>query len=148
MISVNSPVNLSWYKFCAVRKMELSIIFFLCPCSGHFWEIKWRWTFTGGLHQCYLPQQVSTHYWVSLYCVWAYFSVILPLLLPVSLSRRSPDFYEEMKLALPARLTERHHLLFTFYHISCQQKQNQTGNCETLIGFSVRFCQLLPRRAF
>ncbi|CDQ85183.1 unnamed protein product [Oncorhynchus mykiss] len=39
-------------------------------------------------------------------------------------------------MALPARLTERHHLLFTFYHISCQQKQNQTGASETLIGYS------------
>ncbi|KAG7223380.1 hypothetical protein INR49_032207 [Caranx melampygus] len=48
----------------------------------------------------------------------------------------SPDFYEEVKLALPAHLTERHHLLFTFYHISCQQKQNQSGSCETLIGYS------------
>uniref|UniRef100_A0A3P8VXJ3 Dedicator of cytokinesis 8 n=1 Tax=Cynoglossus semilaevis TaxID=244447 RepID=A0A3P8VXJ3_CYNSE len=42
----------------------------------------------------------------------------------------------EVKIALPAFLTERHHLLFTFYHISCQQKQNQSGNCETLIGYS------------
>lgn len=41
-------------------------------------------------------------------------------------------------MALPACLTERHHLLFTFYHISCQQKQNQSGSCETLIGYSVR----------
>uniref|UniRef100_A0A665X650 Dedicator of cytokinesis 8 n=1 Tax=Echeneis naucrates TaxID=173247 RepID=A0A665X650_ECHNA len=32
---------------------------------------------------------------------------------------KSPDFYEEVKLILPARLTGRHHLLFTFYHISC-----------------------------
>uniref|UniRef100_A0A8C2ZUK8 Dedicator of cytokinesis 8 n=1 Tax=Cyclopterus lumpus TaxID=8103 RepID=A0A8C2ZUK8_CYCLU len=57
---------------------------------------------------------------------------------PVSLKTivRSPDFYEEVKLALPARLTERHHLLFTFYHISCQQKQNQSVSCETLIGYS------------
>jgi hypothetical protein len=53
------------------------------------------------------------------------------------LCARSPDFYEEVKLALPAQLTERHHLLFTFYHISCQQKQNQPS-CETLIGYSVR----------
>uniref|UniRef100_A0A672HIZ2 Dedicator of cytokinesis 8 n=1 Tax=Salarias fasciatus TaxID=181472 RepID=A0A672HIZ2_SALFA len=49
---------------------------------------------------------------------------------------RSPDFYEEVKLVLPARLTDRHHLLFTFYHISCQQKQNQSASCETLIGYS------------
>ncbi|XP_040897520.1 dedicator of cytokinesis protein 8 isoform X1 [Toxotes jaculatrix] len=55
---------------------------------------------------------------------------------PVTYHNKSPDFYEEVKLALPARLTERHHLLFTFYHISCQQKQNQSGSCETLIGFS------------
>lgn len=61
----------------------------------------------------------------------------LPRLPSVAL-RRSPDFYEEVKLALPACLTERHHLLFTFYHISCQQKQNQSGSCETLIGYSVR----------
>uniref|UniRef100_A0A3B3VZK5 C2 DOCK-type domain-containing protein n=1 Tax=Poecilia latipinna TaxID=48699 RepID=A0A3B3VZK5_9TELE len=55
---------------------------------------------------------------------------------PVTYHNKSPDFYEEVKLSLPARLTERHHLLFTFYHISCQQKQNQSGNCETLIGYS------------
>uniref|UniRef100_A0AAQ5Y7T4 Dedicator of cytokinesis 8 n=1 Tax=Amphiprion ocellaris TaxID=80972 RepID=A0AAQ5Y7T4_AMPOC len=55
---------------------------------------------------------------------------------PVTYHNKSPDFYEEVKLALPARPTERHHLLFTFYHISCQQKQNQSGSCETLIGYS------------
>lgn len=63
----------------------------------------------------------------------------LLLLLRISPSVRSPDFYEEVKIALPARLTERHHLLFTFFHISCQQKQNQSGSCETLIGYSVSF---------
>ncbi|XP_038868907.1 dedicator of cytokinesis protein 8-like [Salvelinus namaycush] len=55
---------------------------------------------------------------------------------PVTYHNKSPDFYEEVKMALPARLTERHHLLFTFYHISCQQKQNQTGASEALIGYS------------
>ncbi|XP_054628714.1 dedicator of cytokinesis protein 8 isoform X2 [Dunckerocampus dactyliophorus] len=55
---------------------------------------------------------------------------------PVTYHNKAPDFYEEVKLALPARLTERHHLLFTFYHISCQQKQNQSNSCETLIGYS------------
>uniref|UniRef100_A0A3P8S4G7 Dedicator of cytokinesis 8 n=1 Tax=Amphiprion percula TaxID=161767 RepID=A0A3P8S4G7_AMPPE len=55
---------------------------------------------------------------------------------PVTYHNKSPDFYEEVKLALPAHPTERHHLLFTFYHISCQQKQNQSGSCETLIGYS------------
>uniref|UniRef100_A0A8C3TAK6 Dedicator of cytokinesis 8 n=1 Tax=Chelydra serpentina TaxID=8475 RepID=A0A8C3TAK6_CHESE len=47
---------------------------------------------------------------------------------------QSPDFYEEVKIKLPAKLTEKHHLLFTFYHISCQPKQ---GACvETLLGYS------------
>ncbi|XP_061674213.1 dedicator of cytokinesis protein 8 [Syngnathoides biaculeatus] len=55
---------------------------------------------------------------------------------PVTYHNKSPDFYEEVKVALPARLTERHHLLFTFYHISCHQKQNQSNSCETLIGYS------------
>uniref|UniRef100_A0A8D3DJ61 Dedicator of cytokinesis 8 n=1 Tax=Scophthalmus maximus TaxID=52904 RepID=A0A8D3DJ61_SCOMX len=55
---------------------------------------------------------------------------------PITYHNKSPDFYEEVKLVLPACLTERHHLLFTFYHISCQQKQNQSGSCETLIGYS------------
>uniref|UniRef100_A0A1A8V8K1 Dedicator of cytokinesis 8 n=1 Tax=Nothobranchius furzeri TaxID=105023 RepID=A0A1A8V8K1_NOTFU len=54
----------------------------------------------------------------------------------VTYHNKSPDFYEEVKVALPARLTDRHHLLFTFYHISCQQKQNLGGSCETLIGYS------------
>uniref|UniRef100_A0AAY4AAK9 Dedicator of cytokinesis 8 n=1 Tax=Denticeps clupeoides TaxID=299321 RepID=A0AAY4AAK9_9TELE len=47
---------------------------------------------------------------------------------PITYHNKSPDFYEEVKIKLPARLTERHHLLFTFYHISCQQKQSLTGN--------------------
>ncbi|XP_078252208.1 dedicator of cytokinesis protein 8 isoform X2 [Rhinoraja longicauda] len=54
----------------------------------------------------------------------------------VTYHNKSPDFYEEVKLKLPAKITERHHLLFTFYHISCQQKQNQGGSPETLIGYS------------
>ncbi|KAL6458828.1 hypothetical protein MHYP_G00323000 [Metynnis hypsauchen] len=55
---------------------------------------------------------------------------------PVTYHNRTPDFYEEVKIRLPARLTERHHLLFSFFHISCQQKQNQSGSVETLIGYS------------
>ncbi|OWK62736.1 Dedicator of cytokinesis protein 8 [Lonchura striata] len=47
---------------------------------------------------------------------------------------RSPDFYEEVKIKLPAKLTEKHHLLFTFYHISCQPKQG--ASVETLLGYS------------
>uniref|UniRef100_A0A674JHA9 Dedicator of cytokinesis 8 n=1 Tax=Terrapene triunguis TaxID=2587831 RepID=A0A674JHA9_9SAUR len=52
----------------------------------------------------------------------------------ITYHNKSPDFYEEVKIKLPAKLTEKHHLLFTFYHISCQPKQ---GACvETLLGYS------------
>ncbi|XP_044286442.1 dedicator of cytokinesis protein 7 isoform X4 [Varanus komodoensis] len=47
---------------------------------------------------------------------------------------RSPDFHEEMKIKLPATLTDHHHLLFTFYHVSCQQKQNTP--LETPVGYT------------
>lgn len=48
---------------------------------------------------------------------------------------RSPDFHEEIKVKLPATLTDHHHLLFTFYHVSCQQKQNTP--LETPVGYTV-----------
>uniref|UniRef100_A0A2I3GCR6 Dedicator of cytokinesis 7 n=1 Tax=Nomascus leucogenys TaxID=61853 RepID=A0A2I3GCR6_NOMLE len=47
---------------------------------------------------------------------------------------RSPDFHEEIKVKLPAALTDHHHLLFTFYHVSCQQKQNTP--LETPVGYT------------
>ncbi|XP_069594278.1 dedicator of cytokinesis protein 7 isoform X3 [Ranitomeya imitator] len=47
---------------------------------------------------------------------------------------RSPDFHEEIKVRLPATLTDHHHLLFTFYHVSCQQKQNTP--LETPVGYT------------
>ncbi|NXF38007.1 DOCK8 protein, partial [Nyctibius bracteatus] len=52
----------------------------------------------------------------------------------ITYHNKSPDFYEEVKIKLPAKLTEKHHLLFTFYHISCQPKQG--ASVETLLGFS------------
>ncbi|XP_038627245.1 dedicator of cytokinesis protein 6 isoform X6 [Tachyglossus aculeatus] len=47
---------------------------------------------------------------------------------------KSPEFYEEFKMKIPANLTDNHHLLFTFYHVSCQQKQNTP--LETPIGYT------------
>ncbi|NWY01652.1 DOCK8 protein, partial [Nothoprocta ornata] len=52
----------------------------------------------------------------------------------VTYHNKSPDFYEEVKIKLPAKLTEKHHLLFTFYHISCQPKQG--ASVETLLGYT------------
>ena len=51
---------------------------------------------------------------------------------------RSPEFYEEVKIRLPAHLTQAHHLLFTFYHISCQTKKGEPTPVETHVGYIVR----------
>ena len=34
---------------------------------------------------------------------------------------RNPEYYNEIKVELPAQLTTKHHILFTFYHISCMK---------------------------
>ncbi|XP_077118084.1 dedicator of cytokinesis protein 6 isoform X5 [Ranitomeya variabilis] len=47
---------------------------------------------------------------------------------------KSPEFYEEFKMKIPGNLTENHHLLFTFYHVSC--RQNQTTSLETPAGYT------------
>lgn len=38
-------------------------------------------------------------------------------------------------MKIPANLTDNHHLLFTFYHISCQPKQNTP--LESPVGYTV-----------
>ncbi|KAJ0001252.1 hypothetical protein NQD34_006272 [Periophthalmus magnuspinnatus] len=53
---------------------------------------------------------------------------------PVIYHNKTPEFYEEMKMKIPANLTDNHHLLFTFYHISCQPKQNTP--LETPVGYT------------
>uniref|UniRef100_A0A4W5QHG1 Dedicator of cytokinesis 6 n=1 Tax=Hucho hucho TaxID=62062 RepID=A0A4W5QHG1_9TELE len=53
---------------------------------------------------------------------------------PVIYHDKSPEFYEEVKMKIPADLTDNHHLLFTFYHISCQPKQNTP--LETPVGYT------------
>ncbi|KAM4888495.1 dedicator of cytokinesis protein 6 [Thomomys bottae] len=53
---------------------------------------------------------------------------------PVVYHNKSPEFYEEFKLQLPACVTENHHLLFTFYHVSCQPRPGTA--LETPVGFT------------
>ncbi|CAG12198.1 unnamed protein product [Tetraodon nigroviridis] len=53
---------------------------------------------------------------------------------PIIYHNKSPEFYEEMKMKIPANLTDNHHLMFTFYHISCQPKQNTP--LETPVGYT------------
>ncbi|XP_074836429.1 dedicator of cytokinesis protein 6 isoform X3 [Carettochelys insculpta] len=47
---------------------------------------------------------------------------------------RCPQFYEEFKLQIPPALTDKHHLLFTFSHVSCQPKPNTP--LETPVGYT------------
>ena len=48
---------------------------------------------------------------------------------------RTPSFYDEVKIKLPAKLTDAHHLFFTIYHISCQPKK-EVMDTETVVGYS------------
>ena len=38
---------------------------------------------------------------------------------PITHHNKCPQFYDEIKCLLPLNLTEKHHLLFKFYHVSC-----------------------------
>ncbi|XP_059491152.1 dedicator of cytokinesis protein 7 isoform X2 [Neocloeon triangulifer] len=53
----------------------------------------------------------------------------------VTYHNKNPDFYDEFKLKIPCNLSSNHHLLFTFYHISCQKKSEQP-TVETPIGYT------------
>lgn len=54
----------------------------------------------------------------------------------VTYHSKTPLFYDEVKIKLPASLADNHHILFTFYHISCQRKQEQTV-VDTPVGYTV-----------
>lgn len=45
----------------------------------------------------------------------------------VAYHNRSPDFNDEIKVKLPTKLTDQHHILFTFYHISCQKGKKDSS---------------------
>lgn len=57
----------------------------------------------------------------------------------VTYHNKSPHYYDEFKIKLPPQLTERHHLLFTFYHITCQAPRGPKGTepPQTAIGYAV-----------
>lgn len=55
----------------------------------------------------------------------------------ITYHNKAPDFNDEIKIKLPPKLTEQHHLLFTFNHISCQKtKQHEQNPVETPIGYT------------
>uniref|UniRef100_A0A3B3Z2W1 Dedicator of cytokinesis 11 n=1 Tax=Poecilia mexicana TaxID=48701 RepID=A0A3B3Z2W1_9TELE len=53
---------------------------------------------------------------------------------------QSPDFYDEVKIELPVHVHERHHILFTFYHVSCESSSKASSKkrdgVESLVGYS------------
>ncbi|XP_053540065.1 dedicator of cytokinesis protein 9 isoform X5 [Ictalurus punctatus] len=48
--------------------------------------------------------------------------------------QQNPEFYDEIKIELPTQLHEKHHLLFTFYHISCDSSTKKRDMVETPVG--------------
>ncbi|XP_052826042.1 dedicator of cytokinesis protein 7 isoform X2 [Octopus bimaculoides] len=54
----------------------------------------------------------------------------------VTYHNKSPQFYEEIKVKLPAKVSKSHHLLFSFYHVSCQNKKNEPTPVEIPIGYT------------
>ncbi|XP_049286762.1 dedicator of cytokinesis protein 9 isoform X4 [Anopheles funestus] len=58
---------------------------------------------------------------------------------PVLHHNTSPTWYEEIKLRLPLNITSQHHLLFSFFHVSCniaKKKDLTTISTETPVGFA------------
>uniref|UniRef100_A0A673C660 Dedicator of cytokinesis 11 n=1 Tax=Sphaeramia orbicularis TaxID=375764 RepID=A0A673C660_9TELE len=53
---------------------------------------------------------------------------------------QSPEFYDEVKIELPVHVHEKHHILFTFYHISCESSTKASSKkregVESLVGYS------------
>lgn len=45
-------------------------------------------------------------------------------------------WYEEVKIRLPTNLQSSHHLLFTFYHISCDITKKRENGIENCVGYA------------
>ncbi|KAM9320684.1 dedicator of cytokinesis protein 9 isoform 1-T1 [Gastrophryne carolinensis] len=54
--------------------------------------------------------------------------------------QQNPEFYDEIKIELPTQLHEKHHLLFTFYHVSCDTSSKggtkKKDVIETQVGYA------------
>ncbi|KAM9820909.1 LOW QUALITY PROTEIN: dedicator of cytokinesis protein 9-like [Neosynchiropus ocellatus] len=48
--------------------------------------------------------------------------------------QQNPEFYDEIKIELPTQLHEKHHLLFTFYHVSCDSNSKKKDVVEAPVG--------------
>ncbi|XP_072434130.1 dedicator of cytokinesis protein 9-like isoform X10 [Chiloscyllium punctatum] len=55
---------------------------------------------------------------------------------------QNPEFYDEIKVELPTQLHEKHHLLFTFYHVSCDNSSKGTTKKRETIESQVGYAWL------
>jgi hypothetical protein len=53
----------------------------------------------------------------------------------VTYHNKVPAFYDEIKVQLPANLTQNHHILFTVYHVSCRNDKTNDST-ETPVGWT------------
>ncbi|XP_036396561.1 dedicator of cytokinesis protein 9-like [Megalops cyprinoides] len=56
--------------------------------------------------------------------------------------QQNPEFYDEIKIELPAQLHEKHHLLFTFYHVSCDSNSKASTKKRDLVETQVGYAWL------
>uniref|UniRef100_A0A665XCU1 Dedicator of cytokinesis 9 n=1 Tax=Echeneis naucrates TaxID=173247 RepID=A0A665XCU1_ECHNA len=56
--------------------------------------------------------------------------------------QHNPEFYDEFKIELPTQLHEKHHLLFTFYHVSCDSNSKASTKKRDLVEMQVGYAWL------
>ncbi|XP_063744753.1 dedicator of cytokinesis protein 9 isoform X9 [Eleginops maclovinus] len=56
--------------------------------------------------------------------------------------QHNPEFYDEFKIELPTQLHEKHHLLFTFYHVSCDSNSKASTKKRELVETQVGYAWL------
>lgn len=55
---------------------------------------------------------------------------------------QNPDFYDEVKIELPTHLHEKHHLLFSFYHVTCDINAKTNAKRKEALEMSVGYAWL------
>jgi hypothetical protein len=48
----------------------------------------------------------------------------------------NPDFYLEAKFLLPPEVNSSLHLVFTFYHVSCEIAKKKESSVESVVGYA------------
>uniref|UniRef100_A0A8C5I843 Dedicator of cytokinesis 9 n=1 Tax=Gouania willdenowi TaxID=441366 RepID=A0A8C5I843_GOUWI len=56
--------------------------------------------------------------------------------------QHNPEFYDEFKIELPTQLHEKHHLFFTFYHVSCDSSSKASTKKRDLVDTQVGYAWL------